>query len=300
MDEDRKLLVAMASLGIAIILIFALVTKAIGAPYEFVLHFPDGDGATSCLTRALQLGETQTDSVETTSFPDDTSITLDTRYLYNLKFLWIFPGPETTFADMTVPSIDTLTVDSLHWQLDYPSSGGYDSVFTRWRANGVGSLGSFWNKVFPFRDTIHLNADNFHKVEFDWYEDTNVVHADLIIPPQLASERGGYEFPSSPGLVNLFLQYSRNGVVQKNAVFWAENLAIATDTSTDQVIGPFADWDKTDSLGVALIQVVPSPYYHDSLKSLYDLSLYFAGKKIKAWPQYYVPNEDTVRITVED
>ncbi len=79
-----------------------------------------------------------------------------------------------------------------------------------------------------------------------------------------------------------------------------QNNSVATDTTTGEVIGTILEKDKTNSSGYVVLYLPKSYIYHDSLKSLFDFSLTYAGRTVKTWPKFYIPNQDTVRLTVEN
>ncbi|RJX20131.1 MAG: hypothetical protein C4570_04280 [Ammonifex sp.] len=107
--------------------------------------------------------------------------------------------------------------------------------------------------------------------------------------------------PSSgaPSLATLFLQYYRGTTPVKGAELLVRNDNIATDTTQDIVIGPYYGYAKTDANGIAVLYVPKSYLYHDTTLSLYDITLKKDGKVIGTWPEFYVPNQDTVRLIKE-
>jgi hypothetical protein len=112
------------------------------------------------------------------------------------------------------------------------------------------------------------------------------------------------EFPAAPGgplamaSVNVF--YFKSGAAVKGARLIARNQNVATDTVNQVVIGPVQVTDYSNSQGLATVSVPKSYIFHDTLKGLYDISLYHGSKLVKLWEDYWVPDQDTVRLVVEE
>lgn len=111
-------------------------------------------------------------------------------------------------------------------------------------------------------------------------------------------------FPAAAGgpldMTSLNVFYFRNGTAVKGARLFARNQNVATDTVNQVVIGPVQVTDYSDDQGLATVSVPKSYIFHDSLKGLYDISLYHGSKLIKLWEDYWVPDQDTVRLVVEE
>lgn len=112
---------------------------------------------------------------------------------------------------------------------------------------------------------------------------------------QLPAPPGG---PLDMASVNVF--YFRDGTAIKGARLFARNQNVATDTTNNVLIGPVQVTDYSNNQGLATVSVPKSYIYHDSLKALYDISLYHGSKLVKLWQDYWVPDQDTVRLVVEE
>jgi hypothetical protein len=105
--------------------------------------------------------------------------------------------------------------------------------------------------------------------------------------------------PGSVDQATVFVYYYRNGEPQKGARLSARFDQVATDSVTGTTIGPFTDWEKTDTAGYAGLVIPKSYIFNDSSNALYDIILRFAGKTVGSWYDYFVPDQDTVRLEME-
>ena len=94
--------------------------------------------------------------------------------------------------------------------------------------------------------------------------------------------------------------YYRHGTAVKGARLVVRNQNVATDTTNDVVIGPVEVSKYTDGDGFAYVFAPRSYIYNDSLKALYDISLYHRGRLVKLWSDHWLPDQDTLRLVVED
>lgn len=136
-----------------------------------------------------------------------------------------------------------------------------------------------------------------------WLPDTGKLSAGGQVDTFLGfSSLGSIFAAGSPPLVTVFLSYHRNGAGLAKARLVVRNENVGTDTSTGNLVGPVYEWDLTDTLGLASVAVVSSAYYHDSVKSLYDIVLIapFSHKTLYTWNDVYIENTDTVRLTISE
>ena len=107
-------------------------------------------------------------------------------------------------------------------------------------------------------------------------------------------------FPGALDMATLFLVFYAGGSPVRGAEFIVENPDIASDTVNDLVLGAFYERTRTDASGIAAVYVPKSYLYHDSTKALYQATLRLHGAPLKVWSDIWVPDQDSLRLTVED
>jgi len=66
------------------------------------------------------------------------------------------------------------------------------------------------------------------------------------------------------------------------------------------LIGPYMKTAQSDTAGLVVIIDVPKTYlFNDSTLGLYDISLSYGGRVIVSWQDVFIPNQDTLRMTVQ-
>ena len=114
-----------------------------------------------------------------------------------------------------------------------------------------------------------------------------VTYTSAVIPPA-----------QSPELTTVFCYYYRGGEPYRGAYLLVRNENVATDTTQGVIFGPVREGMRTDSTGLAYVTVPKSYIFHDSLTSLYDISLTVAGRVVADWPDVYLPDQDSLRLEV--
>jgi len=104
----------------------------------------------------------------------------------------------------------------------------------------------------------------------------------------------------NPDMATLFVHYYQAGTPTRGARLKASNDNIVYDTANGIVMGPIYDSDPTDSTGLASVVVPKSYIFSDSTKAGYHLELQYRGRVVKQWIDYWVIDQDTIRLTVSE
>ena len=126
--------------------------------------------------------------------------------------------------------------------------------------------------------------------------------AAKILSSQHCDSGYNYTIPNSgaPALCTVFLIYFRGATPVQNATLTIRNDNVATDTTTGLLIGPYMKTAQSDTAGLVVIIDVPKTYlFNDSTLGLYDISLSYGGRVIVSWQDVFIPNQDTLRMTVQ-
>jgi len=126
--------------------------------------------------------------------------------------------------------------------------------------------------------------------------------AAKILSSQHCDSGYNYTIPNSgaPDLCTVFLIYFRGATAVQNATLTIRNDNVATDTTTGLLIGPYMKTAQSDTAGLVVIIDVPKTYlFNDSTLGLYDISLSYGGRVIVSWQDVFIPNQDTLRMTVQ-
>ena len=151
----------------------------------------------------------------------------------------------------------------------------------------------------PIDTTVDLLTSRDNRITLRWFEKVTgdtATATTWVLYQSLNEPAPGAE----PPMATLFVSYYRNGRAQAGAWLIVRNDNVATDTVNNVLVGPIYQYAKTNSSGVASVEIPRSYLYHDSLKALYDITLRVGPRAAAEWNDYWIPDQDTVRLTVEN
>lgn len=105
-------------------------------------------------------------------------------------------------------------------------------------------------------------------------------------------------YSQPPYLSSVFLYYYDHGYPTDGARLVIRNENVVYDSTQGLVMGPILQYDVTDTTGLASVVVPKSYLFSDSLQSLYDIGLTYRGRIVKTWSDVYIPDQDTLRLTL--
>ncbi len=317
---------------LTIVILMTFVHHGFGATVAYPLYLSgELDSVRIVLYRSF---ETATDSSLVTTFPNDTTVSLDdaynwtimTRAFYAYDTVARVSATPVTFASGGTATVDYDALDSVMtlnhgsgaWTSGSAGSGTNDwTIYVRDTNTGamIPNAKVVARTLSGTPDAIAY-TDGSGKVDFtvaldsfrvqvykplgsDGADDTVSVAVDGQVDTTYMAF-SAITTASAPDLATLFCVYYHGSEPVKGAQLRVSNNSVATDTTQGTIIGPFFDYRATDTSGVASVYVPKSYLYSDSLKSLYNIVLIYRGQEVYTWKNYYVPDQDTVRLEVTD
>ena len=248
-----------------------------------------------------------------TEWPD-TNFDLSYGSVHQIRFIYWPPG-----------------LDSANWQFDFDMYdynnancvGGAPYVAGLWVWDTANDVGISRPEIAIKVDSAQGSTYKFSLGEVSGYVEFGLPNGDYVA----VSGKPGYSIPNHSFTIasaaysdtikgyqiqlpappvggvpttTVVIFYYRHGTAVKGARLVVRNQNVATDTTNDVVIGPVEVSKYTDGDGFAYVFAPRSYIYNDSLKALYDISLYHRGRLVKLWSDHWLPDQDTLRLVVED